>query len=81
MKFVCERCHTRYSIADDKVRGKILKVRCKSCQNVITVREASLAGAEAAGPQVNEDRTVMAPAPTAAEPFAQPSSRPSGSVR
>ena len=39
MKFVCERCHTKYSIADDKVRGKVLKVRCKSCENVITVRE------------------------------------------
>src|SRR3569623_2144817 len=39
MKFVCERCHTKYSIADEKVRGKVLKVRCKSCENVITVRE------------------------------------------
>src|SRR3569623_916094 len=39
MKFVCERCHTKYSIADEKVRGKVLKVRCKSCETVITVRE------------------------------------------
>lgn len=39
MKFVCERCHTKYSIADEKVRGKVLKVRCKTCENVITVRE------------------------------------------
>src|SRR5579884_2261182 len=39
MKFVCERCQTKYSIADEKVRGKILKVRCKSCANIITVRE------------------------------------------
>src|SRR3954454_11723845 len=39
MKFVCERCQTRYSIADDKVRQKILKIRCKTCENVITVRE------------------------------------------
>jgi predicted Zn finger-like uncharacterized protein len=40
MKFVCERCHTRYSIADDKVRQKILKIRCKTCENVITVRDS-----------------------------------------
>jgi predicted Zn finger-like uncharacterized protein len=40
MKFVCERCHTKYSIADEKVRGKVLKVRCKTCENVITVRES-----------------------------------------
>src|SRR5215510_6106247 len=39
MKFVCDRCQTKYSIADDKVRGKVLKVRCKTCQKVITVRE------------------------------------------
>ena len=39
MKFVCDRCQTKYSIADEKVRGKILKVRCKACTNIITVRE------------------------------------------
>jgi predicted Zn finger-like uncharacterized protein len=42
MKFVCDRCQTKYSIADDKVRGKVLKVRCKTCQNVITVREVGV---------------------------------------
>jgi len=45
MKFVCDRCQTKYSIADEKVRGKILKVRCKSCTNIITVREEGAAGA------------------------------------
>ncbi len=39
MKFLCERCKTRYSIGDDRVRGKILKIRCKNCNNVVTVRE------------------------------------------
>ncbi len=39
MKFQCDRCKTRYSIADEKVRGKILKIRCKSCEAVITVRD------------------------------------------
>jgi predicted Zn finger-like uncharacterized protein len=55
MKFVCDRCQTKYSIADDKVRGKVLKVRCKTCQNVITVREAG------ARPSVNS----LAPVRTA----------------
>ena len=32
MKFVCERCHTRYSIADDKVRQKIHKAKEKSSE-------------------------------------------------
>ncbi len=39
MKFYCDNCQTKYSIADEKVRGKVLKVRCKKCSHVITVRE------------------------------------------
>src|SRR5262249_30799858 len=39
MKFLCDRCKTRYSIADERVRGKILKIRCKNCGNVVSVRE------------------------------------------
>src|SRR5687767_698985 len=41
MKFQCDRCKTRYSIADDKVRGKVLKIRCKNCSSIITVREGA----------------------------------------
>ena len=41
MKFVCDRCQTRYSIADEKVRQKILRIRCKTCGNVIVVRDRS----------------------------------------
>ncbi len=39
MKFSCERCQTRYSIGDEKVKGKVLKIRCKTCGNIIVVRE------------------------------------------
>jgi predicted Zn finger-like uncharacterized protein len=39
MKFSCERCQTRYSIGEDKVKGKVLKIRCKTCGNIIVVRE------------------------------------------
>ncbi|MCD6499359.1 MAG: zinc-ribbon domain-containing protein [Deltaproteobacteria bacterium] len=37
MKFHCERCNTRYTIPDEKLKGKILKVRCKTCGNIMTV--------------------------------------------
>ena len=80
MKFVCDRCQTRYSIADEKVRGKILKVRCKSCQNVITVRDAGVAVTEAFDSQANDDRTVMGPPPVAAESFARDESRRSSAA-
>jgi predicted Zn finger-like uncharacterized protein len=46
VKFLCDKCKTRYSIGDDRVRGKILKIRCKNCANVITVREGMDAGPE-----------------------------------
>jgi len=39
MKFYCDNCGAKYSISDEKVRGKILKVRCKKCAYIITVRE------------------------------------------
>ena len=56
MKFVCDRCQTRYSIADEKVRQRILRIRCKTCSNVITVQ----AGEVVAGPQDASMRHVSA---------------------
>ena len=50
MKFLCERCNTRYSIGDERVRGKILKIRCKNCANVITVREGMMADPDGSQP-------------------------------
>lgn len=38
MKFYCDQCSAKYSIPDEKVRGKVVKVRCKECGHVITVR-------------------------------------------
>ena len=36
MKFSCEQCYAKYSIADERVRGKILRIRCKKCGNIVT---------------------------------------------
>lgn len=33
----CEHCQTKYRIADEKVKGKGVKVRCAKCENVFTV--------------------------------------------
>src|SRR5688572_3336705 len=41
LNFACDKCQKRYSIADEKVRGKSVKIRCKHCQNVITVEGPS----------------------------------------
>lgn len=37
MKIVCKGCQARYSVADDKVAGKSLKIRCKRCGDVIAI--------------------------------------------
>jgi predicted Zn finger-like uncharacterized protein len=46
MKFACDKCKTRYSISDEKVRGKVLKIRCKNCKHIVEVRGSSLKKAE-----------------------------------
>ena len=77
MKFVCDRCHTRYSIADEKVRQRILRIRCKTCSNVITVQ----AGEVVAGPQDSSKRPesgVRASSASAVRPSSKPSRPPSG---
>ena len=38
MKIVCGSCQAKYSIADEKVIGKVFKIRCKRCSEVIVVR-------------------------------------------
>jgi predicted Zn finger-like uncharacterized protein len=62
VKFACDRCKTRYSIADERVRGKILKIRCKACANVITVREGMEVAAEES--ERSHRPTTLAPAST-----------------
>ena len=44
MKFLCGSCRTKYQISDDKVRGKILTIRCKKCGAKILVRESLASG-------------------------------------
>jgi predicted Zn finger-like uncharacterized protein len=56
VRIECDKCGAKYSIADEKVRGKTFKIRCKKCSNVIIVRDKA-AGADAAaadGPEEDE---------------------------
>ena len=38
MRFACKKCKTKYTIADERLRGKAVKFRCKRCKTVLTVR-------------------------------------------
>ncbi len=47
MKIVCDACPAKYSISDDKVQGKVFKIRCKKCSNIIVVRGCGERGSRA----------------------------------
>jgi predicted Zn finger-like uncharacterized protein len=44
MKISCQSCQAKYTIADDKVLGKIVKIRCKKCGETIVVNGAGATG-------------------------------------
>jgi len=81
MRFVCENCLAQYMIKDEKVRPQGVKVRCKKCSHIMTVKppEADLA--------LSEEATIRMPLPDDddAEGFFEdslgPSEIPSPSLR
>jgi predicted Zn finger-like uncharacterized protein len=86
MKFSCERCQTRYSIGDEKVKGKVLKIRCKTCGNTIVVREqevvaaASAAVAAVAGGGGGSSPSPLPAEPSPSSPSSSSSSAPAGGI-
>lgn len=49
MRITCDSCGAKYSIADEKVRGKVFKIRCKKCSNIVVVRGTAGAGGAMTG--------------------------------
>jgi predicted Zn finger-like uncharacterized protein len=43
MKVTCQSCQAKYTIADEKVRGKVAKIRCKKCGTTIIVNATGAA--------------------------------------
>ena len=37
MKITCQSCQSKYNVADEKVQGKIVKIRCRKCGATIVV--------------------------------------------
>jgi predicted Zn finger-like uncharacterized protein len=58
MKIVCDACQAKYSISDDKVQGKVFKIRCKKCSNIIVVRGGANAAEPAPAPAAEKDTRV-----------------------
>src|SRR5690349_12033727 len=43
MKITCQACQSKYTIADDKIQGKVAKIRCRKCGATVLV-DASAGG-------------------------------------
>ena len=53
MKITCESCQAKYTIADEKVAGKTVKIKCKKCNHSMVVH-----GANEAAPAAPQDATA-----------------------
>jgi predicted Zn finger-like uncharacterized protein len=49
MKITCQSCQSKYNVADEKVQGKIVKIRCRKCGATIVVNGTGGAAAETNG--------------------------------
>ena len=39
VKFYCAECKAKYSLPIDRIKNKVLKIRCKQCQSLIEVKD------------------------------------------
>lgn len=63
MKITCNACGAKYTIADEKVQGKRVKVRCKSCKASILVDGTGGAGGEAEADDAIDETADLAKIP------------------
>ena len=63
MKIACEACGAKYTIADDKVRGRKVKIRCKGCGTPIVVDGQQGGGASVPAADADTDALLEADAP------------------
>lgn len=89
MKFLCDNCKAKYQIADDKVAGKTVRMKCRKCGHQIEVRaavtETSVASpaprAQTGAPPRPPSRSGLATSLSATKPRAPaPSTRPGGAT-
>jgi predicted Zn finger-like uncharacterized protein len=71
MKFLCDNCKAKYQIADEKVAGKTVRMKCRKCGHLIEVKAAvtETSVAKSAPPPPHDEfgeaeHTVIAPPPS-----------------
>jgi len=63
MRFSCERCGKRYASSDVPVPGRLYRVKCKACGNLILVRGETVSAAAPTPPKPAPQGTNSATAP------------------
>ncbi|HEY3595702.1 MAG TPA: zinc-ribbon domain-containing protein [Polyangiaceae bacterium] len=48
MKITCQACQAKYTIADEKIQGKVAKIRCRKCGATVLVDASAGSGGAAA---------------------------------
>jgi len=86
VKFLCEHCKAKYQIADEKVAGRTVRMKCRKCGASIEVRaavaSASASGGSTAGgserPEPIIERLPPRPSPAAQPGRGVPAAKPAG---
>lgn len=61
MKFLCDQCKAKYQIADEKVVGKTVRMKCRKCGHLIEVRAAVTESSVVSLPPAGVSATGSAP--------------------
>ncbi len=69
MKFLCPSCKAKYQIADEKVAGRSVRMKCRKCGFMIQVTSAMAtpSGLDSDPPEMGDGETGTAPAAHAVE--------------
>src|SRR4051794_39951285 len=70
MNVTCTGCPAKYSVPDEKVRGKKVRITCKHCATNIVVDGSALGATESASTSVLPQVEPAAPEPAPASPVA-----------
>jgi predicted Zn finger-like uncharacterized protein len=65
LKFLCDNCKAKYQIADEKVAGKTVRMKCRKCGHQIEVRAAVTETSVSTSPPTAMGSGAEAPRPVA----------------
>src|SRR5262245_59731825 len=77
----CDKCRTKFRIADAKVNENGVKVRCSRCAHVFMVTRGGSAGVAGGGPELDQSQGLMCIGPVTGVPaFPTATMAPSSSL-